>query len=209
MATLVMDPHIEEELLEKRRAWGGDKFDEVWDGVYVMSPLANNEHMELMTSLAAAIRNAFAARPDVHVFAGVNVSDRREGWEKNFRCPDVAVVLPGSRAGQDNSHVRAAEVFFPTLTSIAHVYAGKNMDIRARGKRISNSRCQASHKFHVLVVRQWRHDINSVPDFIELVAPPSATFFEKLLLDVRVHHQSGHDSSVVYDAIDCSSAYAA
>ena len=54
MATLVMDPHIEEELLEKRRAWGGDKFDEVWDGVYVMAPLANIEHMQLMANLTAA-----------------------------------------------------------------------------------------------------------------------------------------------------------
>src|SRR4051794_1448928 len=98
MPTLVMDPKIEEKLLANRRAWGGDKFDEVWDGVYVMSPLANNEHTELMTNLAAAFRNAFAARMDVHVFAGVNVSDRREDWEKNFRCPDVAVVLPGSTA---------------------------------------------------------------------------------------------------------------
>ncbi len=98
MPTLVMDPHIEEELLEKRRAWGGDKFDEVWDGVYVMSPLPNNEHQELMTNLALAFRNAFATQPDVRVFPGVNVSDRRESWEKNYRCPDVAVVLPGSRA---------------------------------------------------------------------------------------------------------------
>ena len=43
-----------------------------------MSPLANNDHMELMTNLAAAFRNAFAAHTDVHVFAGVNVSDEQE-----------------------------------------------------------------------------------------------------------------------------------
>ncbi len=98
MPTLVMDPHIEEELLEKRRAWGGDKFDEVWDGVYVMSPLPNIEHQELMANLASAFRNAFATQPEIRVFPGVNVSDRRESWEKNYRCPDVAVVLPGSRA---------------------------------------------------------------------------------------------------------------
>jgi hypothetical protein len=58
MPTLVMDPKIEEELLANRRAWGGDKFDEVWDGVYVVSPLANNEHMALMANLVAAIKNA-------------------------------------------------------------------------------------------------------------------------------------------------------
>src|SRR3954471_873828 len=98
MPTLVMDPHIEEELLEKRRAWGGDKFDEVWDGVYVMSPLPNNEHQHLMAKLTAAFEMAFAGQGGVHVFPGVNVSDRRTDWKQNYRCPDVAVVLPGSHA---------------------------------------------------------------------------------------------------------------
>jgi Uma2 family endonuclease len=98
MPTLVMDPHLEEQLLENRRAWGGDKFDEVWDGVYVMAPLANIEHQQLMSNLSAAFVAAFANQTEVRVFAGVNVSDRREGWEHNYRCPNVAVVLPGSRA---------------------------------------------------------------------------------------------------------------
>jgi Uma2 family endonuclease len=48
--------------------------------------------------LSAAFRNAFANQPEVRVIAGVNVSDRKVDWEKNYRCPDVAVVLPGSRA---------------------------------------------------------------------------------------------------------------
>lgn len=98
MATLVIDPQIEEELLEHRRACRGDRFDEVWDGVYVMAPLANVEHMQLMGSLSAAFINAFAGQPEVRVFPGVNVSDQKRNWEKNYRCPDVAVVLPGSRA---------------------------------------------------------------------------------------------------------------
>lgn len=98
MATLVIDPQLEEQLLEQRRASRGDRFDEVWDGVYVMSPLANNEHQELLIKLAAALHSAFASQPDVRVFPGVNVSDREDDWEKNYRCPDVAVVLPDSRA---------------------------------------------------------------------------------------------------------------
>src|SRR2546423_8714240 len=98
MPTLVMDPHIEEQLLENRRAWGGDRFDEVWDGVYVMAPMANLEHQQLMINVGAAFVNAFAGQPEILVFPGVNVSDRKKGWEKNFRCPDVAVVLPGSSA---------------------------------------------------------------------------------------------------------------
>lgn len=98
MPTLVMDPKIEEELLENRRAWGGDKFDEVWDGVYIMAPMANTEHQSIVSGLTIAIANALASLPGIQVFAGINVSDRRENWERNYRCPDVAVVLPGSRA---------------------------------------------------------------------------------------------------------------
>jgi Uma2 family endonuclease len=98
VATLVIDPHIEEQLLEQRRASGGDRFDEVWDGVYVMAPLANTEHQAVVTALTIALGNAFAGQPDVQVFAGINVSDRRKNWEHNYRCPDVAVILPDSRA---------------------------------------------------------------------------------------------------------------
>ena len=98
MPTLVMDPKIEEELLEHRRACDGDRFDEVWEGVYVMAPLANIEHQQLMINLGAAFVNAFASQPEVRVFPGVNVSDRKKDWKNNYRCPDVAVVLPGSRA---------------------------------------------------------------------------------------------------------------
>ena len=48
MSLMVLDKRIAEELLTERRAWGGDHHDEVWDGVYMMSPLPNNEHQELV-----------------------------------------------------------------------------------------------------------------------------------------------------------------
>jgi Uma2 family endonuclease len=98
VATLIIDPHLEEELLEQRRICGGDRFDEVWDGVYIIAPLPNIEHQELLSNLGIAFGNAVADQSGVRVFPGVNVSDRRQDGEKNFRCPDVAVVLPGSRA---------------------------------------------------------------------------------------------------------------
>jgi Uma2 family endonuclease len=98
MATLVMDPRIEEALLEQRRAAGGDKFDEVWDGVYVMAPMANTEHQAIVSGLNTAISIALAGVSGAQVYPGINVSDRREDWEKNYRCPDVEVILPGSKA---------------------------------------------------------------------------------------------------------------
>ena len=55
MATLVIDPGLERALLERRRASRGDRWDEVWDGVYVMAPLPNMEHQELVISFGSAI----------------------------------------------------------------------------------------------------------------------------------------------------------
>jgi Uma2 family endonuclease len=98
VATLVIDPGMEQQLLERRRASRGDRWDEVWDGVYIMAPLPNIEHQELLNNISVAISNALAGQPGVRVFPGVNVSDRKDDWERNYRCPDVAVVLPDSRA---------------------------------------------------------------------------------------------------------------
>jgi Uma2 family endonuclease len=98
LATLVIDPGIEQHLLERRRASRGDRWDEVWDGVYIMAPLPNLEHQELVINLGTVFKNAYADQPNVRVFPGVNVSDREDDWEKNYRCPDVAIVLPESRA---------------------------------------------------------------------------------------------------------------
>lgn len=44
MNGLVADPQISEKLIAERKALGLDRFDEVWEGVYVMPPMANNEH---------------------------------------------------------------------------------------------------------------------------------------------------------------------
>ena len=98
MATLIMEPLIERKLLDHRRACGGDKFDEVWDGIYVVMPFVNSQHQEIVARISTAFCNSLAGRPDAHVFAGVNISDRRDNWEHNYRCPDIAVVLASSRA---------------------------------------------------------------------------------------------------------------
>ena len=44
--TLVRDPQPKEfeALLERRRQLGQDRYDEVWDGVYVMNPAPSYEH---------------------------------------------------------------------------------------------------------------------------------------------------------------------
>ena len=98
MTMVILDRDEERALIRKRRATGADRFDEVWDGVYVMSPLADVIHQFVASRLNSAFDQALSGRHGTQVFAGVNVSDRSTKWTRNFRCPDVAVFLPDNPA---------------------------------------------------------------------------------------------------------------
>src|SRR3954467_7336334 len=102
MATLIKNPELEERLRAERRTSGADRWDEVWEGVYVMAPLPNDEHQFLQSRLNTILDNTIGLTSGAQVRAGVNVSDR-EDWTKNYRCPDVAVFLEGTAAQNRNT----------------------------------------------------------------------------------------------------------
>jgi Uma2 family endonuclease len=104
MAVLVFDPMVEERLKEERHASGADRYDEVWEGVYMMAPLADNEHQELQLALGSVFQLTIVWSGLGRAQAGANVSDREEGWEHNYRIPDVVIVLPGSNAHDCGTH---------------------------------------------------------------------------------------------------------
>lgn len=104
MPRLIVPPDQFKRMLRRRRSMGGDRYDEVWNGVYVMSPLADNEHQRLGLDLAVAFRAAGLEAPHAQVFLGTNFSDRPEDWRRNYRCPDVAVFLPGNPAQDRGTH---------------------------------------------------------------------------------------------------------
>lgn len=98
MPILIDDPKLESRILRRRRLTGADRYDEVWDGVYLMSPLANDEHQKLVGKFYRVLDEAIGDSGLGEVRPGVNVSDREKGWKKNYRCPDVAVNLIGGLA---------------------------------------------------------------------------------------------------------------
>ncbi len=104
MAMMVLDPNVEERLRAEREASGADRYDEVWDGVYMVAALANNQHQDLKTGLGAALQFAVGWDAEATVLDGANASDRDDGWEHNYRIPDVVVVLPGSVARDCGTH---------------------------------------------------------------------------------------------------------
>ena len=104
MVAVVLDPRLQDELIAERRARGLDRYDEVWDGVYVMSPLANNEHQELVGGISHALRTVVNVANLGRAFPGCNVSDREDDWTENYRCPDAAVFLNGTTAEDRDTH---------------------------------------------------------------------------------------------------------
>jgi Uma2 family endonuclease len=104
MEMLVLDPIEQGRLLEEREATGADRYDEVWEGVYVVCPLPNDEHQEVVTRLSGAFLMALGWAGPAQVRAGVNVSDREEDWEHNYRGPDVVVFLADTAARNLGTH---------------------------------------------------------------------------------------------------------
>ncbi len=104
MVALIIDPVLEQAIIAQRQANGTDKYDEVWEGMYVMSPLANNEHQELVGQLNAILGETLGWGQLGRTFPGGNISDRATNWEWNFRCPDVLLFLNGNPAEDRGTH---------------------------------------------------------------------------------------------------------
>lgn len=104
MVALIQDALLEEELIAQRRATGADRHDEVWEGVYVMSPMANNQHQRIVGGLNSVFLAAVETPGLGVTLPGTNVTDRESDWMKNFRCPDVAVFLDETTAEDRETH---------------------------------------------------------------------------------------------------------
>ncbi len=104
MATLVTDPELEKQLLAAREAMGADRFDEVWEGVYVMAPMPNDEHQDLVALLKSILVEIVRWPGLGEVRPGVNVSNRRDDWKQDYRVPDVAVFLKEGHAQNLGTH---------------------------------------------------------------------------------------------------------
>jgi Uma2 family endonuclease len=98
MDPLIVDPRISERLIKERRAHGADRYDEVWGGVYIMSPAPNDEHQELATRFARPLLEVIEDSGMGAVRIGINLASDPDDWERDYRVPDVAVFLKGSRA---------------------------------------------------------------------------------------------------------------
>lgn len=84
LRTLVLDPPPADfqELLKRRRRWGADTHDEVWEGVLHMAPAPSGAHAELEWQLAVLLAPLATA-------AGLTASGQFNlGAEADYRVPD-------------------------------------------------------------------------------------------------------------------------
>lgn len=102
MSMLVFDERQERRIRAERQASGADRWDEVWDGVYTVMPLPNNEHQEIVGELVFIFRSCLPQ--SAKICPGVNVSDNDKDWENNYRGPDVVVFFEGTTAINRGTH---------------------------------------------------------------------------------------------------------
>ena len=104
MAILVLDLMREAEV---RKLWpdlDAEPTTEVWEGVTVVAPGANDDHQTLAGRLYSACLVAIEDAGLGDVRPAINLSDRVEGWMQNYRIPDMSVFLNGSAAVCHDTH---------------------------------------------------------------------------------------------------------
>ena len=117
MATMILDPLLAEQLREQRRAWGADKFDEVWEGTYMMAPLANDEHQNLAGKFCAILMEVLGWQGLATILPGVNLAAMIGHWKENYRCPDIAVFISDTKAENCDTHWCGPADFLIEITS--------------------------------------------------------------------------------------------
>ncbi|MSR58742.1 MAG: Uma2 family endonuclease [Planctomycetaceae bacterium] len=117
MVMLIAEPDVEHRLIAQRQADGIDQHDEVWEGVYFVSPIANNEHQGLTSGLVGVMQFVVDWKGLGRSFPGVNVTDQEIDWTKNYRVPDVAVFLNGNHAEDRQTHFLGGPDFAVEIVS--------------------------------------------------------------------------------------------
>ncbi|QJW96134.1 Uma2 family endonuclease [Frigoriglobus tundricola] len=104
MVVVIYDPLFEKHVRDVRENQWPNERDEVWEGVLVIPPLPNIEHQIMAMDFALAFAGGISRGAGDLALVGANVSDRDAGWEKNYREPDVLVVLHTNPAKHCGTH---------------------------------------------------------------------------------------------------------
>ncbi len=104
MAIVVLEPMQDAKARKMPPGLDDDRRTEVWEGVTVVSPAANNEHQTLVNNLGGIFWLVIFQTSLGRALQGVNLSDRTPEWVENYRNPDIAVYLKGNPAVDHGTH---------------------------------------------------------------------------------------------------------
>ncbi len=130
-AFAITDPALVRKLKAKREATGLDRRDEMWEGIYVVSPIQDVEHREIAAKLLFAVAAVRGDRDEAHILFGCNISDRVEGWNKNYRIPDLVLYLSSNPARNCKTHMVGGPDFAVEILSPGDL-ARKKLDFYAQ-----------------------------------------------------------------------------
>jgi Uma2 family endonuclease len=117
VAMYIENPEIEEDLKARRQAWGVDGRDEVWEGVYFMPPMANDDHQDWVFEFSMVLGESISKRRLGKVRPGINLAASAEDWEYDYRVPDVVVFLATTAAKNHGAFWTGAADFIIEITS--------------------------------------------------------------------------------------------
>ena len=100
----ILDPAQARAFIVDRMRRGIDKYDEVWDGVYVVVAFPSNDHQRLVGRFTVILDEVLVQTHRGEVLPGANVSDRVEDWPQNHRGPDVVAVMKDTTAVDCGTH---------------------------------------------------------------------------------------------------------
>lgn len=61
-----------------------------------MPPMPHNEHQIMAAQFGYVFQEVLGRTGDSVILCGANVSDREDGWEHNYRVPDVLILRQDS-----------------------------------------------------------------------------------------------------------------
>jgi len=127
MRTLLPDPPPAEfeALLERRRRWGADSHDEVWEGVMHMSPEPSRVHLDVQQQLAELLGPLARAAGLVPGIGGFNL-----GTEDDYRAPDGGLFRERSAAVWNSTAALVVEILSPGDETVEKMpfYAAHRVD---------------------------------------------------------------------------------
>jgi Uma2 family endonuclease len=105
---------VPDHILEWRKRTGAYSWDEMWDGVLHMTPIANRVHQDLQGALYAWLLVYWASRTACRVYPPINIASPG-GWPNDYRIPDLVLLTP------DRFHIDHNEYFEGAPTSVVEV----------------------------------------------------------------------------------------